>query len=386
MTSRQQLETGAMCVLGFAIPVSTALSNISLGIVLLLLLSRLGKAELRILSKHPVALAALALFTLLLVGTSYSSVPVAEALKTLNKYRELLYIPLFIVLFQTANARRYGLYGLAAGVVLTLLLSYISGLSGFTIGKSEPGNAVIFKNHITQGFLLALAAYAFMVYAVQKRRWSFALIATLAAFNMVVLTQGRTGYLVLMSLCLLLAFQVQRWRGFLLGGIIVAGLGGVAYVGADGVHTRIDDLLSNIQNHQPGAENPVGYRLDWYRNTLDLIAEHPWLGTGTGSFANEYGRLAEARGLSTTPNPHNEYLLLAVQVGASGIILFLLLFYTLWRYSHWLPPNRAWLAQGLVVAMVSGCLANSLLLDSTEGHLFAFVTGLLFAKPNSSPC
>jgi len=38
------------------------------------------------------------------------------------------------------------------------------------------------------------------------------------------------------------------------------------------------------------------------------------------------------------------------------------------------------MAQGLVVAIAVGCLFNSLLLDSTEGHLFALFVGIYYAN------
>jgi len=45
---------------------------------------------------------------------------------------------------------------------------------------------------------------------------------------------------------------------------------------------------------------------------------------------------------------------------------------------------EAHLARGLVLMIAAGCLFNSLLLDHTEGLLYAWLTGLLFAGLKSA--
>jgi len=38
------------------------------------------------------------------------------------------------------------------------------------------------------------------------------------------------------------------------------------------------------------------------------------------------------------------------------------------------------MAEGLVLTIAVGCLVNSLWLDSTEGHLFAYLIGIFYGK------
>jgi uncharacterized membrane protein YccC len=62
-----------------------------------------------------------------------------------------------------------------------------------------------------------------------------------------------------------------------------------------------------------------------------------------------------------------------------GLALLLHVFYQQWRLAPRLPaPMETNLARGMVIAIAMGCLFNSLLLDHTEGLLFAWLTGLLF--------
>ena len=122
-------------------------------------------------------------------------------------------------------------------------------------------------------------------------------------------------------------------------------------------------------------------RFVFYKNSLSLIADHPLLGSGTGSFAKKYEQLVNNRqNMRLTENPHNEYLMIAVQWGLLGMGLFIYLLYRLWRMTKRLTIQQAWMAQGLVITMAVGCLVNSLLLDFTEGHVFAYLIGVFYAE------
>jgi O-antigen ligase len=82
----------------------------------------------------------------------------------------------------------------------------------------------------------------------------------------------------------------------------------------------------------------------------------------------------------STQNPHSEYLMIAVQTGLIGVGLLLDLFWQQWRLAPRLTsPMECHLARGLVLTIAAGCLFNSLLLDHTEGLLFAWLTGVLYA-------
>jgi O-antigen ligase len=92
--------------------------------------------------------------------------------------------------------------------------------------------------------------------------------------------------------------------------------------------------------------------------------------------------------MGATENPHNEYLLIAIQIGLIGLASLLYLFYRQWQVAGRLAqPLYRDLARGMVLMFVVGCLFNSLLVDHTEGLLFAWMSALLFAapmKPDSS--
>ncbi|HUS13725.1 MAG TPA: O-antigen ligase family protein, partial [Chloroflexia bacterium] len=141
--------------------------------------------------------------------------------------------------------------------------------------------------------------------------------------------------------------------------------------------------VAETQAWQPGdaasMQSSTGSRLEFYRNSLAIIAAHPVLGVGTGGFPVAYAARVQGTGMAETRNPHNEYLHITVQLGFVGLISMLCLFTAQWRLAPRLPtPIEAHLARGLVLVIVTGCLFNSLLLDHTEGLLYAWLTGLLY--------
>jgi O-antigen ligase len=123
----------------------------------------------------------------------------------------------------------------------------------------------------------------------------------------------------------------------------------------------------------------IGLRLIFWKSSLSIFADYPLLGAGTGSFANEF--LSHANGYETlkADNPHNEYLLIACQLGIVGLGIFLWLLYSLFNESKRMSDMYGSALQGLVVAMAVGCLFNSFLRDHGEGHFFAIYAGMLFS-------
>lgn len=371
--------------IGLSIPISTALTSILCPLALLLILAE-GQYHLRFqrLRQQSIVVVALLLFGVILVGMIDTPVSLTEAGRMVGKYQKLLYIPFFILLFRDDTTRRWGLSAFLGAMSITLFLSYLMAITGWHFGKGVGESSfVVFKNYITQGLLMSLAAYFVTVQFLHHRthwRWLQGIVILLAVYNIVFMSQGRTGYVVLASLILLLMYQWQQWRGILVGVVVIAIFSSFAYLSSEVVKQRVDKVFSGFQDYQQGEPTSIPMRIGFLKNTLVLVSQHPLFGAGTGSFASQYRQLAEPQGMTLTVNPHNEYLMIAAQWGLLGASLLVYLLYQLWHTSHFLSPATAKMAQGFVVAMGIGCLFNSLLLDSTEGHLLAYLVGVFWGE------
>ncbi|NNM83010.1 MAG: O-antigen ligase family protein [Burkholderiales bacterium] len=385
----------AAIAIGFFVPISVALDNVLLLAVLILWLAGGRFAEkYRIIRENPVAIAAFALFCMLTAGMFWGRTPLSDALGTLGKYIDLLFVPIFVTLFEDRAARRNALRAFLASMLLTLLLSYLIRF-GFlhtnSIIRGFAANPYVFKLHITQNFFMSFAVLMLASLALKAEgvgeRALWILLAALATFNIFLMVQGRIGYLVSAVLLLYLFARKFGKQGMALGGGAVLLLGCIAYFGSHEFHERIDLAIHEAVLWHPGQatkdSDSIGQRLEYDVNTLGIVSKHPFFGVGTGGFPRAYADQVAGTGMIPVHHPHNEFLLITSQLGVAGLLLLLLLFYLQWREAGMLGLERRFLGEGLVLAMISGCLFNSFLLDHAEGLFFAWMSGVLFSGRRS---
>lgn len=380
----------AAALLGFSIPLSVALDNVLLALTAVLwLASGEWRKKLDTIAANPVALAALALFAILAAGLLYGVRNPGDGLRFLGKYDELLFIPLFVTLFQEARMREIALRWFCAAMILTFLVAELvalGALDGSALLNRPPGYPGAFKASITHGLLASFAAFLFALLAWRERDWPrralFAVLALVAVKNVFLVSISRTAYVVLALLVLYFFFILYRKRGLAIAGLLLAVLFAALYGGSPGFRERVDTVVADSGNWQSrwSSRESVTVRQEWYRESLGIVLDHPVLGAGTGSFPRAYADAVAGRNLAPTQNPHNEYLLIAVQTGLVGLALLLHLF---WRHlalaRRLASPLETHLAHGLLITIAVGCLFNSLLLDHAEGLLYAWLTGVLFA-------
>jgi O-antigen ligase len=376
--------------LGFSLPISVALDNILL--VLVLAGFALGGAygeKWRALRGNPVAPAALALYAMLLIGSLYGEATPGERQFFLARYRDLLWIPLLLYFFRDAALRRHGLSALAASLALVLLWSTLFKIGvipklPFTHGDGV--SPVVFKLKLTHNVLMAFAAFLFthLAFAAATRtlRLAWTALAVLALINVTLLVQGATGYLVVGLLALYVGYGWHRWRGIAFAAALIVLLFAALAVLPGSFQQRMLQMTreaSTLTTAPPRLDSSFGLRLEFYRLTLAIVRDHPLAGVGTGGFPRAYARKAQGTSPLEVRNPHNEYLLMAAQIGLIGLALLLHLFWRQWQLAPRLAtPLETHLARGLLLTIAVGCLFNSFLLDHTEGLLFAWMTGLLY--------
>lgn len=383
----------AAAALGFSLPVSTALDEILLALILLLwLASGHFREKIEAVRDNPVVLPALLLFGMYLLGIAYGDATGREAVGSLSKASNLLFIPVLIYFFREEGVRRLALAGFLSALALTLLISYLLRLGllpPLGLFHITPDDAYTpFKHRITHSFLMSFGAYLFALQALREERRParilFAALGIAALGNALFIVSGKTGYVVALVLGAYFLIARWRWRGVVAASALLLFLSGAVYFMPSSVpHQRLAMMAGEIANWKPDRPESTasGYRLEFYRNSLLLVAKRPLLGTGTGGFNGAYAALVKGSGMEATVNPHNEYLMVAVQLGVVGLALMLWLFFTLWRSAGGLPGEFGRpAARGLVLLFLSASMVTSTLIDHTEGILFAWMSALLFSE------
>jgi len=376
--------------LGFSIPLSTALDSVLRVFVLAFwILGASYRKKWELIRGNPIAMLSLAMFGLLVLGGFYSNASWSEVFKFLGKYSDLVLLSLLIPLFQDLQTRRNGLRAFFLMMLVTLLLSYLIGFGVIPGGGAFKGlanNAVVFKSHITQSPLVALSAFTFAtlgrIAVTPRRRMMWITLAAIAVYNVLFMVQGRTGYVIVGVLFVYFFVEWLGWKGF-----VVAIVGGTllfvsAFFLSDVFHARFSRTAAEFSEWRSGQVvfKGVVERIVFYQNSLAIIRDSPVFGVGTGGFAQAYAEKVKNSRFPPTSNPHNEYLLITVQLGLVGLVALLYLFYTQWRLSVDLPGLlERNLARGLVLTVMTTCLFNSSLLDHGEGIFYAWMSALLFA-------
>lgn len=373
--------------LGFSIPLTIALNNIFLALVLVgWIFGSAIQDKIRAFT-HPVAVPALALFALLLAGSVYAEDGLSS-LVHLRKYLDLVLIPVFLYLFRNAAVRRRAILAFATSLAFVLMLSYLAKaglLPELPFLQGNTANPVVFKHHLTHNILMAFGVFLFSWLAFDTRetpgRLAWGALALLALVNVTMMVHGATGYTILAALIVMLAWKRTHWLGPGIAVATVMLLAGALLIPGNPFEQRVNRIARELEEWRPNepAQSSAGLRLEFYRTTLTIIRDHPLIGVGTGGFASAYAEKVKGTGKTATQNPHNEFLLMWAQLGIAGLAALIWLFSRQWRLAAQLPTRlESELARGLIVTLVIGSMLNSLLLDHTEGLFYAWLTGVLY--------
>ncbi len=387
----------------WCVPISTALTNTALSLfaIAVLLAPELWR-NWRSAICHPVSIATFALIFALIISVLYSAAPFDESIKWLMKYRKLLFIPLLIAAFQDRPLANVARLGLCISLSFVLLLSTSNYLGLTAIGSlynaDDPiTHAWVFKNHITAGLfsalLFSLALDLAETASSARAQGVYYLLALVALVNVLVMLQGRTGQVAIIMLAIYQIVRKLRQINFrsdrrlaAAQAVFLALLIGTTSASLYFKSTRLANTGSEISAYQQHNQaNATGLRLEWYRKSMELITQRPFFGYGAMGVHEAFKQLTDgytdARG-AVTANPHNQYLLFAVELGLVGVGLFIYLLVQIARAAARLPTQSRQLLSTWLFIFTIGCLVNSLLLDISEGSLFVLLSGILIGCAN----
>ena len=368
---------------------STALANVGVLLFLLLCVPVMLGPERRLLawSTFPrgVAIAIVLYLGWQAIGMTYTDAPLAYAWQSFYADRKIFYIlPLVLVFGQEAPRRRFLQAFLAVNAV-ALALSF--GLAFPPVHTFFPKRMPtdVLHSHATQGMAFAMACFLSLWYAKEaasrRLRAAFALLALLFLVNIVTITLGRSGYLAFLVF-VVAAFGIWRGvRGVTIGLAVAAVLATTFFFVSSTVHSRVMQGVDEADNYL-AADQPrsLSVRMLLYHTTLEMIAAHPFLGTGTGSFKGNFSAIVARRytDWKAAPfhDPHNQYLFVWVENGLPGLASFLFLLLSLYRACD----KRTIYGQMAAASLLAWCATSMFsghFRTFPEGHMIVFVLGVL---------
>lgn len=392
-----QVSSYLLVAFGFCIPVSTALTN---GVLVLLVLFGLLDSISdrfrrwgRVLRANPVAQAGMVFFLIHLAGIIYSPGQMEKVGESLSDGAKFLLISMVMIYASDKKFRSVFLLSFLWAMGVTLVLSYLLWLGLLPEAvkvKGDEANAIVFHLHITQNSFMAFAAFVAAVRArapgirlLQKGLWGT--FSVLALFNVLFMVQGRTGHLIVIALVLYYFVTWDRAKSLVAGAVILLAFGAFAWMNPGNPFlSRAQTAIHEVRNWSPDKpaqdSEAIGIRIEWLFNSVQIIRQNPLIGTGTGSFETTYREFVKHTGMLSTDNPHNEYLMTTVQFGFAGLLALLGFFAVQWYCAgRCTDHGQTIMKRGFVLLMGIACMTASPLQDNAEGWFFVFISALLFA-------
>lgn len=382
---RTKVETAGavfLCLACFFTPLSTSLLSIFSVLAVISWLLSGGLLDLpRVFKSNPSTLVALLLFLLMAASLSYTPVSTMDGFAVLRKYRELLMLPVVFSLFSRAGKYRVvAQKSFLAGALVLMLISYLIFFG--LLPEDRYGHSLVF--HITHSFFMAILGFWTLHRAAAPGKYLYrilsAMICLAAIFNLFYVAPGRTGMFIFCCLMLLFLYQRLSLTKWFIGiGVFILLLAGT-YQTSENFSGRVEEAISEITHYTKGqSRTSIGQRFDWWTTGIEMFQEKPIFGYGIGSYAVTHRQATKGSAIKQTDNPHNEYIFIAVQLGTTGLTLFLLMFVLQLQESKSVSRTERQILHGVLLSMLAGCLMNSLLFDSQQGHFFLFMSAALLA-------
>jgi O-antigen ligase len=383
----------------FFIPITPVGVNIAVFASLLLgSFSAPIRARYAELLKEKVFISFLLFYGLLMVSSLYGPGSLALKLHYLGKYLEIGYLPLLAAICFKDSYREKALHCFSAAMVLTLCLSYLLyfdiPFERISFGWTAMGsvdNPSIFKLHTTHNLFMAFAVFLWLQFVLKSGSTTTKIVylglVFLGLFNVLVMVEGKTGYLTLLALVVAFIVDKLSIKKMTIALLITVVVAFAAYQWVPKVQSKANLSISELSEWVPnqGFTNSVGTRLDYWHESYLIFKENPVFGLGIAGFEEGHKALLAGTGREPSNNPHNQYLLFLNQIGIVGLLAFLWLNWVVWKESFRLtPPWGVWV-RAIVLGYGAANLVNALLIDSAEGSFFSTSLALAFAILLSKP-
>lgn len=323
-------------VVGMALsmPISRAVFNVSALLMIVgWLLSGQWRQKWDAVRSHATAVASIGLFAVCCLSLFWAEPRTADQVDQLRAYSRLLYVPLIVsLLHQHPAAWRRAWFALLAGMLITLLAYLLDiwlELPGtHTYGTHTAGQGV-FYHHIAQGMVLSfIGAYALhralspASFIKLRLLWLAVALACLA--GLLVVGESRTAQLAALAAYGLVVLthlpKHLRYGGL----VLVVAVASALAIGTERVQERFALAFQEAASfQQDGERTSVGARLQAWQFAGGLVERAPWLGHGIGAYrplAHEHFAQSPICGLGVCEQPHNQFLLTAVETGLLGLV------------------------------------------------------------------
>ena len=327
-----------LIALAFLLPLTVSGANTIIVIICFLwLLSGDYKSKFNQIISSKLLIASIVFYFLHIIGMIWTK-DISWGFHILHKmWYFILLLPVLFTIVKKEYINVY-VYAFLLAIAVTEIISYLIWFE--IVGPFKNAtvlNPTPFMSHISYNPILAFAIYLVLHQLFFNKKLSNLVFFfySFFAFSMTVnmfITAGRAGQVTFFLVLAILIFQIfdkQRIKSLLVILIMMPSIVITAYQFSDLFQKRVDLAIIEVTESSDQYYSSVGVRINYFKNSLDVIKQNPIIGIGTGDFPREYKKINQINTpqVATTTNPHNMYTLITMQLGLIGLVSMLSIFY-----------------------------------------------------------
>jgi O-antigen ligase len=328
---------------------------------------------------------------ILLISALWTTADPETAFFAFLKHSKILIIPLIGYI---AYQKGYTIISLKIALqaqVVVLLLAFSFAAFGWIQGQalSNMKTSVFSESELDQSIMFVVSATIlwFVSNTITAKAWTNRTIVVLFFAYIFLISTSRTAYIIALASISMFIIYLQpfkfKWTLVWLAPSMIAAL---IFVGSPQFQHRVVKAITELQaiDQPQNVVTSTGWRIHVWQRSVDAFIEQPLWGHGVGSWTTTVKRLESTRGednigTGKLSNPHQEYLLYAVELGVLGVILkFLFFIATAIESLKFNPPMRQASIAVLVCIGLAG-LFNSIIFDDLIGDFLMIMMGLCLA-------
>jgi len=385
-------------ILAFALPLSRAVISIDIALLILVWLIEGDFREKFIKIKNSKPLIILFIFISLYLTSILWTEHIKDAIRPLRLL--LYYFVIFIVATSFNPKYTYKVISaFLAGMFISEIIAYGVFFEFWHFKHASPQDPSPFMLHLEYSIFLAFASIVLLnrliskKYAIKEKIF-YSIFFTTVTGNLF-LTMGRTGQVAfILSIFVLVAMHYKLTiKSILLSTLLIATISTIAYNTSNTFKSRVETSSNNLNRLLNNDLNSsLGMRVSFFICVPRIIKDDPLLGVGIGDFHKElkeeinkdkYSYLSgHVRKFVARAKPHCQYLMVLLQLGIVGLILFLLFIFYFYKTSilYIKDLETKELAILFMTIFIISFFADAFLMSQFSLALFVLFTGLFLAN------
>ena len=392
----QKFRNFSFLALGLLMPFSAA--AISIFMILLIIGTLLDKSSYQKIYHHlktPLFQSFGLFFILHMAGFFWLEV------ESINWHKSWMvwFIPILAVAVDKNTARK-GVYAFVIGMMLAELYVYYNIFSIWEeYLKGRYGDFLLPISHIAYNPFLAISVGLLLTTLLAGQYKNIRLIVAIIFLATMVanmfMTGGRAGQVGFIFIWLAISYYYLRHNASGLYGMVISLVFVLviawntspvfksrALKAVDEIALYEEHVQKSLETNKKNSGTSVGLRLHWNEHSLKLFKESPIYGYGTGSFENTFNNYAENSSelVFKTSNPHSNHMLILVQFGIVGFLIYLNMFYQQIRAANMMPRDYEFRAMAFVLPFFFILISfyDSYIWGHHTQALFAYLTAIFY--------